>query len=75
VSAVIAIIVAGLAVAAAIALLGLLAVVIAGIHAAERRQSLPHAPRSRSEAIARRVLGVHTAQARPARHPHADSRR
>ncbi len=68
-------IVAGLVLALAITLLALLAVVIAGIHAAERHQNLPHVPRTRSEAIARRILAVPPAQARPARRYHAEARR
>jgi Na+-transporting methylmalonyl-CoA/oxaloacetate decarboxylase gamma subunit len=66
---------AGLALAAALAVLALLVVVIVGIHAAERHQSLPHAPRTRSEAIARRVLSVPAPQARRAHRSHAETRR
>ncbi|HVB46071.1 MAG TPA: hypothetical protein VNF47_25645 [Streptosporangiaceae bacterium] len=71
----VAVIVTGLALAAAIALLAVLALVVTGIHAAERRKSLPHAPRSRAEVIARRVLGVHGPQEHQARRPSAEQRR
>lgn len=74
-STTLAVIIVGLALAAAAALLVALAIVVAGIHAAERRKSLPHVPRSQAEAIARRVLGVRTARARQAHRPHVESRR
>lgn len=45
---------------ASILIFALLVIVIAGIHASERRMSLTRQPRTRSEAIARRVLGVHS---------------
>lgn len=70
-----AILIVGLALATAAALLAVLAMVVAGIHTAERRKSLPHVPRSQAEAIARRVLGVRTAQARQEHRPHGESRR
>ena len=74
-SATVAVVIIGLALAAAAALLAALVMVVVGIHVGERRKSLPHVPRSQAEAIARRVLGVRTAQARHAHHPHAESRR
>ena len=58
--------IAALALAVTTAALILLAVVVAGIHAAERRKSLCTAPRTRREALARRVLGVPTRTRRPA---------
>jgi len=42
--------------------LAVLIAVIAGIHASERRMSLERKPCTRSEMVARRVLGVHPGQ-------------
>jgi hypothetical protein len=61
-SALFAIFIAGLAVATATTLLTALVLIVAGIHATERHKSLSHRPRSYTEVIARRVLGVHTAR-------------
>jgi hypothetical protein len=50
----------------AAAALALLALVVSGIHAAERRKSLSAGPKTRREALARWVLGVPAATKRPA---------
>lgn len=49
----------------AAAVLTLLALVVAGIHAAEHRKSLSAGPRTRREALARWVLGVPATTKRP----------
>ena len=58
----------------AVAALTVLVIVIAGIHAEERRMSLSDAPRTRSGALARRVLGAHAAPRANVR-IHASARR
>jgi hypothetical protein len=54
----------------AIAGLAILALTSAGIHREERRQSLPSDPRSRIDALARRVLGAHVSVCRVRRMPY-----
>ena len=52
-----------------------LGMVIASIHGEERRMSLAGVSRTRTRTLARRVLGVHTAQPGRARCAHHEARR
>jgi hypothetical protein len=67
------IMVAALVLAAAV--LVALVVIVAGIHGDERRMSLSAAPRTRTSAVVRRVLGVHAAPHQTIHRARADARR
>ena len=59
----------------AAAVLAALVVIVVGIHGDERRMSLSAAPRTRTRAIARRVLGVRSAPHHTVHRARADARR
>ena len=65
----------GLALAGAVVMVAVLVIVTAGIHGDERRKSLASPPRTRSAALARRMLGAHGAPHSPSRPSPVDSRR
>ena len=64
----------GLVLLLAVVAVAVLAMVVASIHAEERRMSLSDAPRTRSGALARRILGAHAAPRADVR-IHASARR